>query len=110
MKTCNCLSIQLQLEKVVWGSSNATSRIYPVGVRSTVTALMCLYSQTISCFHDDLGEQFGVTNMPLTLLIDRNGKIADLHAGVVDKDSFESKIRSLLHENAAKQRTTGAST
>ncbi|HKV82677.1 MAG TPA: TlpA disulfide reductase family protein [Candidatus Sulfotelmatobacter sp.] len=52
--------------------------------------------------NDDLGEQFGVTNMPLTPLIDRNGKIADLHAGVVDKDSFESKIRSLLHENAAK--------
>jgi peroxiredoxin len=52
--------------------------------------------------NDDLGEQFGVINMPLTLLIDRNGKIAESHAGVVDKDNFESKIRSLLHENAAK--------
>jgi hypothetical protein len=36
------------------------------------------------------------------LLIDRNGKIAESHAGVVDKDNFESKIRSLLQENAAK--------
>jgi thiol-disulfide isomerase/thioredoxin len=27
--------------------------------------------------NDDLGEQFGVINMPLTLLIDRNGKIAE---------------------------------
>ena len=52
--------------------------------------------------NDDLGEQFGVINMPLTLLIDRNGKIAESHAGVVDKDNFESKIRSLLHENEAK--------
>jgi peroxiredoxin len=52
--------------------------------------------------NDDLGEQFGVINMPLTLLIDRNGMIAESHAGVVDKNRFEGKIRSLLHENAAK--------
>jgi thiol-disulfide isomerase/thioredoxin len=52
--------------------------------------------------NDDLGEQFGVINMPLTLLIDRNGKIAESHDGVVDKDNFEGKIRSLLHENAAR--------
>ena len=52
--------------------------------------------------NDDLGAQFGVTNMPLTLLIDRKGKIAESHAGVVDKDIFEGKIRSLLHETAAK--------
>jgi len=51
--------------------------------------------------NDDLGERFGVINMPLTLLIDRNGNIAQSHAGVVDKDSFESKIRSLLQEDAA---------
>jgi len=49
-----------------------------------------------------LGEQFGVINMPLTLLIDRNVNIAESHAGLVDKDSFESKIRSLLQENATK--------
>jgi hypothetical protein len=52
--------------------------------------------------NDNLGEQFGVINMPLTLLIDRNGTIAESHAGVVDKDNFENKIRSLLHENTAK--------
>lgn len=52
--------------------------------------------------NDDLGEQFGLVNMPLTLLIDRNGNIAESHAGVVDKDSFEAKIRSLLQEGAAK--------
>ena len=26
--------------------------------------------------NDEFGEQFGLTNMPLTLLIDRNGNIA----------------------------------
>ena len=51
--------------------------------------------------NDELGERFGLLNMPLTLLIDRNGRIAESHAGVVDKDNFESKIRSLLQENAA---------
>jgi cytochrome c biogenesis protein CcmG/thiol:disulfide interchange protein DsbE len=52
--------------------------------------------------NDDLGEQFGLTNMPLTLLIDRNGNVAESHAGVVDKESFEAKIRSLLQESTAK--------
>ena len=50
--------------------------------------------------NDELGEQFGLINMPLTLLIDRNGKIAESHPGVVDKDTFEIKIRNLLRENA----------
>ena len=43
-----------------------------------------------------LGQQFGLQSMPLTLLIDRNGKIAVSHAGVVDKDNFESHIQELL--------------
>jgi peroxiredoxin len=50
--------------------------------------------------NEDLGEQFGLINMPLTLLIDRNGNIAESHAGVVDKDNFEARIRSLLQESA----------
>jgi thiol-disulfide isomerase/thioredoxin len=45
---------------------------------------------------DDLAKRFGLTSMPLTLLIDRGGKIALSHAGVVDKASFESKLRELL--------------
>ena len=51
---------------------------------------------------DGLGEQFGLVNMPLTLLIDRNGNVAESHAGVVDKDTFEAKIRNLLQDRAAK--------
>jgi hypothetical protein len=38
--------------------------------------------------NDELGEQFGMINMPLTLLIDRNSRIAESHAGVVDEDNF----------------------
>jgi len=45
---------------------------------------------------DALGQEFGLQSMPLTLLIDRNGKIAVAHAGIVDKGNFESHIRELL--------------
>ncbi len=50
--------------------------------------------------NDDLAKRYDLTSMPMTLLIDRNGKIADSHVGVVDKDGFESEIRSLLKEAA----------
>jgi peroxiredoxin len=52
--------------------------------------------------NEDLGERFGVISMPLTFLIDRRGNIAESHPGVVDKNIFESKIRSLLQERATK--------
>jgi peroxiredoxin len=45
---------------------------------------------------DALAKRFDLTSMPLTLLIDREGKIALSHAGVVDKAAFESKLRALL--------------
>jgi peroxiredoxin len=44
----------------------------------------------------------GLTSLPMTLLIDRNGKIAESHAGMVDKDAFEKKIKTLLQESPAK--------
>jgi len=44
-------------------------------------------------------KQFGADKgMPITLLIDRNGKIADLHPGMVDKAAFEHEIQALLKE------------
>jgi cytochrome c biogenesis protein CcmG/thiol:disulfide interchange protein DsbE len=52
--------------------------------------------------NSDLGTLFGVTALPVTLLIDRNGKIAESHAGMVDKDAFESEIQVLLKETGAK--------
>ena len=45
---------------------------------------------------DFIGERFHVQEMPLTLLINRQGRIAYSHAGVVDKDSFERDIKALL--------------
>ncbi len=52
--------------------------------------------------NSDLGTQFGLSGLPLTLLIDRNGKIAESHAGMVDKDAFEREIQSLLKDPAPK--------
>jgi thiol-disulfide isomerase/thioredoxin len=46
----------------------------------------------------DLAQRFHVTNMPVTLLIDRDGRIADQHVGVVDKDAWELEIQELLQE------------
>lgn len=48
--------------------------------------------------NDALAGRFGLTSMPMTLLIDREGKIAVSHTGVVDKDNFESNLRQLLKE------------
>jgi peroxiredoxin len=45
---------------------------------------------------DSLGKQYSLTSMPMTLLIDREGRIAVSHTGMVDKDDWERKIRSLL--------------
>jgi len=45
---------------------------------------------------ESLAKQYNLTSMPMTLLIDREGRIAVSHTGIVDKDDWESKIRSLL--------------
>lgn len=42
---------------------------------------------------------FGIAKgMPVSVLIDRAGKIADIHPGMVDKDAFEREIQTLLKE------------
>jgi peroxiredoxin len=44
-----------------------------------------------------LARQFGgIENLPVTLLIDRQGRIADSHIGVVDRAKFEGEIQELL--------------
>jgi peroxiredoxin len=47
-----------------------------------------------------LAKLYGVDSMPMTLLIDRDGKIAASHVGMVDKDAFEGEIRVLLQDRA----------
>lgn len=44
----------------------------------------------------DLAKLYDVDSMPMTLLIDRDGKIAASHVGMVDKDAFESEIQKLV--------------
>ncbi len=46
--------------------------------------------------NDELGGRFHVEEMPLTLLIDRSGRVAQSHAGIVDKTQFEKDIQELL--------------
>ena len=50
---------------------------------------------------DLLEKTFGLPpSLPVTLLIDRQGRIAQTHPGVVDKRRFEADIRVLLAEAA----------
>ena len=54
--------------------------------------------------NQDLANRYGgLPSLPMTLLIGRDGKIAESHAGMVDKDAFENKIKTLLSESPAIQ-------
>ena len=44
------------------------------------------------------GRRYHITALPVTLLIDREGRIADSHAGMVVKDAWEREIQALLRE------------
>jgi peroxiredoxin len=49
--------------------------------------------------NEGLAKLYAVDALPVTLLIDRDGKIANSHAGMVDKVAFESEIRVLLQDS-----------
>jgi peroxiredoxin len=52
--------------------------------------------------NQDLTTRYGgLPSLPMTLLIDRDGKIAESHAGMVDKNAFENKIKTLLRQDPA---------
>jgi peroxiredoxin len=51
----------------------------------------------------DVAEHFGLASLPVTFLIDRNGKVAAKHFGVVEKTGLENEIRKLLKEHAKKE-------
>jgi thiol-disulfide isomerase/thioredoxin len=48
--------------------------------------------------NEGLGKQYGLDGMPLTALVDREGRLADVHPGLVDKTATQQKIRALLQE------------
>jgi cytochrome c biogenesis protein CcmG/thiol:disulfide interchange protein DsbE len=45
-----------------------------------------------------LAKTFNITGLPLTMLIDRKGRIVDAHVGVVEKDAWEAEVRAALEE------------
>jgi len=47
---------------------------------------------------EDFAKMYDVTSLPVTLLIDRRGRIADAHAGMVVKEEWEQEIQTLLRE------------
>jgi peroxiredoxin len=48
--------------------------------------------------NEGLGKEYGLEGMPLTALVDREGRIADLHQGIVEKAATEQRIRDLLQQ------------
>jgi peroxiredoxin len=46
----------------------------------------------------DLAKTYNVTSLPVTLLIDRHGRVADAHSGMVVKAEWEREIRALVAE------------
>ena len=52
----------------------------------------------IASGYPSLVKPYEITALPVTLLIDRAGRIADVHAGVVDKAAWAREIQDLLRE------------
>lgn len=48
--------------------------------------------------NDDIQKRFQSDQLPKTMLIDRQGRIAVSHLGIVDRDAFERDIEELLRE------------
>lgn len=48
--------------------------------------------------NDDVAKAYRVENMPDTFLIDREGHIATVYNGVVDKQNVEANLRTMLAE------------
>ncbi len=68
----------------------------PEAVKSFASAHNMHYPVAIGT--DEIGARYKLAEMPLTVLIDRKGRIAVSHAGVVDPKVFESDIKALLAE------------
>jgi peroxiredoxin len=48
--------------------------------------------------NDQLRTLYGLSSMPMTLLIDRDGKVATSHTGLVKKGDYQREIETMLKE------------
>ena len=55
-------------------------------------------SYTVVAGNFDAAGPYGITALPVTVLIDRAGRVAARHVGVVDKKAFEAELKQLLAE------------
>ena len=55
-------------------------------------------SYTVVAGNFDAAGPYGITALPVTVLIDRAGRVAARHVGVVDRKAFESELKQLLAE------------
>jgi hypothetical protein len=47
--------------------------------------------------NDQVSQSYGgIDSLPTTFIIDRDGRVAFVHMGLVGKDTYEQEIRSLL--------------
>jgi thiol-disulfide isomerase/thioredoxin len=56
------------------------------------------FNYAIVAGDDAFAKLFDVVNLPMTIAIDRQGRIADMHAGMVDKRKWEKQLKALLRE------------
>jgi cytochrome c biogenesis protein CcmG/thiol:disulfide interchange protein DsbE len=76
-------SVGIAMDEDGWTSVRPYLREHPIGYPIVIN-------------ERNVGDQYGVTNLPVTLLIDRQGRIADAHLGLVDKAGWERQIQTLL--------------
>ncbi|MGD1097297.1 MAG: TlpA disulfide reductase family protein [Bryobacteraceae bacterium] len=67
--------------------------VWPVPAVSMDTSKI-LYPLVVG--HEDLAKRYGVTSLPATLLIDRQGRIVAQHVGIVSRKDYEKEIVQLL--------------
>jgi len=55
-------------------------------------------SYTVVAGNFEAAGPYGITALPVTVLLDRAGRVAARHVGVVDKKAFEAELKQLLAE------------
>ena len=55
-------------------------------------------SYTVVAGNSQASDPYGISALPVTVLIDRAGRVAARHVGVVDKKMFEIELQQLLSE------------